>query len=184
VGISQLAHRSLSSLFFQIFKNRLHLLLHFVLTFCLSSQSLISGRPPEKPLMIRVLRGSNVLQQHEDALMEICMSDSADDKSWESCVITSVHSYDENQVFEDEKMTLLCAESEDETGCLLTAIWGEESLVSVEEPSNSGEDEKFSSEEQQSPKKSPMEVAPWSSRSSPSGTYAHNPKTSKIERID
>jgi hypothetical protein len=117
--------------------------------------------------------------------MEICMSDTTDDKSWENCVISSVHSYDDTLFFEDAEMTSMCVESDDEAGCLLTAIWGEENLFSVEEQSNFSENEKLSSEEQQQlPNNSLNEVAPWSSRSSPSGTYAHDTKTGKIQRID
>jgi hypothetical protein len=132
--------------------------------------------------MIRVLRGTNLLLRHEEALMELCMSHTADDKSWDSCVVTSIHSYDDNQTVGDEATTPLCIASDDEAGCLLTAIWGEENLLLVENGLTSGADGALMSEEQQMPET--KAIAPWSSRSSPSGTYAHNTKTNKIEKID
>jgi hypothetical protein len=141
-------------------------------------QSLVSGRQPEKPLIIRVLRGTDLLQRHEDALMELCMNPTGDESSWGSCVLTSIYSFEDNEKDEEEAGILPCVASEDESECLLTAIWGEEHLFMVEEGSIAISGELASEEQQLSfEPQEPKDSAPWGSRSLTSGTYDPNSKS-------
>jgi len=122
-------------------------------------QSLVSGRQVEKPLRIRVLRGTNLLKRHEDALMELCMSP-VDESSWDSCVLKSVYSYVDHEKEDLDNLTEPCDANDDETECLLTAIWGEEHLFMKEE---------YLTGEVNSESRQPND-SPWSYRVSSSGT--------------
>jgi hypothetical protein len=77
------------------------------------------------------------------------MSPTGDESSWDSCVLTSVYSYVENEKEEEEIAATPCDASEDEAECLLTAIWGEEHLFMMEEGYTDGFNGEVASEEQQ-----------------------------------
>ena len=57
-------------------------------TFTYFSKSLVSGRDESEPLLLRVARGANVMEEHEAALVELCMTPGANDKEVEECVTT------------------------------------------------------------------------------------------------
>jgi hypothetical protein len=137
------------------------------------SRSLVCGRPEEKSLIIRVARGSNVIDRHELALVELCII--GDDADTAKC-ISSIYSTDDS-FFEDNDIAV-CNE-DDGTECMLDSMWNNwtEGMDIPLQASDSKEDV---IEEKIEKKK----VAPWSSRTSPSGTYVRDPKTGKMVNID
>jgi hypothetical protein len=141
------------------------------------SKSLVSSRDAKEELQLRVLRGTNVMEQHEIAMMDLCMLD-GDDKDMQSC-LDSIHNHEISSDIKEPSESFDC---DDEENCLLDsmyAMWDDELKEST---SSTTESEKQSKEAEETEiKKDP---APWSSRSSPSGTYELNPNTGKLENVD
>lgn len=109
------------------------------------------------------------MEKHEEALVELCMSPGANDKEVEDCVTTIMAGA---YVDDDEEETMMDCDNEDE--CLLDdmyAMWAED-MPHVPKPSK---EETLEEAEEAS-------VAPWSSRSSPSGTYQRDPATGEMKR--
>lgn len=132
-------------------------------------RSLVGGRPPDSPLVIRVARGSDVMERHELSLVELCIV--GDEAATADC-ITSIYAADEVYISGDGDMAM--CDEDDGTECMLDSIWSDWSDGLVE-------NEEVKEEEVKEEKK---KVAPWSSRSSPSGTYVRDPKTGKLVNID
>jgi hypothetical protein len=131
----------------------------------------VSGREESEPLQLRVARGTDVMEKHEEALVELCMTPGANDKEVEDCVTTIMAGAYVDEKEEEE--TMMDCDNEDE--CLLDdmyAMWAED-MPNVPKPS-----EKETLEEAEE-----ASVAPWSSRSSPSGTYQRDPATGEMKRI-
>lgn len=135
------------------------------------SRSLVGGRSEESPLIIRVARGSDVMERHELALVELCII--GDDADTANC-INQIYSTD-NSLFENSEMTV--CDEDDGTECMLDSMWN---VWTEGMPLEASETEDEVVEEKNEKKK----VAPWSSRSSPSGTYVRDPKTGKMVNID
>jgi hypothetical protein len=98
------------------------------------------------------------------------MTPGANDKQVEECLTTIMA----GEIF-DEKEEPEMMDCDDEDECLLDnmyAMWAED-MPSVSKPKA----------EEQEPKEEPT-IQPWSSRSSPSGTYARDPATGKMKRLD
>jgi len=131
-------------------------------------RSLVAGRPDESPLIVRVARGSDVKERHELALVELCIVGD-DDSAAKS--ITAIYNSDDD-IFEGD--IIECRDAE--TDCLLDSIWEcwSDGLPIQENDQDENKDAK----------KVKKKVAPWSSRSSPSGTYIRDPKTGKMVNID
>lgn len=136
-------------------------------------KSLVAGRPEGSPLKMCVARGSDVMQRHELALVELCIV--GDDAKTADCIDKIYADSDYIAAGDDE---LVACDEDDDTECLLDAMWDTWS-EGVPSAMNSEEEMK---EEDDKPKK--KKVAPWSSRSSPSGTYVRDPKTGKMVNID
>lgn len=134
-------------------------------------KSLVAGRPEESTLRMCVARGSDVMERHELALVELCIV--GDDAETADC-INQIYSY-EDDFIEDGEMA--ACDEDDGTECLLDSMWD---TWSDGLPSAISNDEENGMEEDKKKKK----VAPWSSRSSPSGTYVRDPKTGKMVNID
>lgn len=119
------------------------------------------------------------MQRHEMALVELCIL--GDDIATNNC-ISKIYATDdavyiptEGDMIGDGGELVPCLD--EDTECMLNTIWddwtdGLPSLVGGEE----GNEEKVKVETKK--------VAPWSSRSSPSGTYVRDPKTGKMVNID
>ena len=136
------------------------------------SRSLVSGRPEGSPLVIRTARGSDIMERHELALVELCII--GDDDTAEC--ITSLYSA-ENNIYEIENSNITVCDEDDGTECMLDSMWNVWTEGMPLAASKSDDD----AMEQINEKK---KVAPWSSRSSPSGTYVRDPKTGKMVNID
>lgn len=134
-------------------------------------RSLVSGRPGESPLIVRVARGSDVMERHELALVELCII--GDDASTAEC-ITSIYAADDDLYVAEDAGMAMCDEDED-TECMLDSMWSDWSFEEEKE------EEVIEDEAKEEKKK---KAQPWASRSSPSGTYVRDPKTGKLVNID
>ena len=109
------------------------------------------------------------MERHLLALVELCII--GDDASTAD-YITSIYAEEDIIDIAGDSETAMCDE-EDDTDSILDSMWGEWSFEEEKE-------EEVVEEVKEEKKK----VAPWSSRSSGSGTYVRNPKTGKMENID
>jgi hypothetical protein len=173
----------------------------FLCSFLFSSISkeLVSAIPDEEPLTLIVARGTEVLANHETALVNLCSDNpgAQDDKAVEECVVAylkdayalddgnddNYNGMDINGMdINDDKDTTRTANSNDcsdsEMECMIdsmNAMWANDlplSNTSTEGITNAAELPKAA------------KVKPWSSRSSPSGTYVRDPKTGQMRNID
>lgn len=112
------------------------------------------------------------MERHELALVELCIV--GDDAETADC-INQIYSY-EDDFIEDGEMA--ACDEDDGTECLLDSMWD---TWSEGLPINSNNENRI---EEDASKKKKKKVAPWSSRSSPSGTYVRDPKTGKMVNID
>mmetsp|Transcript_9625 Transcript_9625/g.15933 ORF Transcript_9625/g.15933 Transcript_9625/m.15933 type:complete len:290 (+) Transcript_9625:101-970(+) len=135
-------------------------------------KSLVAGRADDSTLNICVARGTDVMERHELALVELCII--GDDAATSDC-IDKIYADDDFIVGD---VDMVGCDEDDGAECLLDAMWDTWSEV-VPSAIDSEEEMK---EEEDKPKK--KKVAPWSSRSSPSGTYVRDPKTGKMVNID
>lgn len=147
-------------------------------------KGLVAGCKDDEPLQLLVARGTTVVQDHEKALVDLCSNPSEIGAEADECIleylegghiIEDTPSYVPKDavvaVIDDEE----CDTEDDEADCMLDNMlnmWDEDyakSPVKVEPKI----------EEQSAPK-----VKPWSSRSSPSGTFVRDPVTGKMKNID
>jgi len=137
-------------------------------------QPLIAGHPEDEPISIFVARGTNVQSEHDTALVDICTFNEGLDSQIEECIV-GLNTYD--YAFEEDEPTIDCGD--DDSECLIDQMygsWGDEMSEFTEKA-----DADDGATEEQPAKKKP---APWSSRSSPSGTFVRDPKTGEMRNID
>mmetsp|Transcript_28227 Transcript_28227/g.39721 ORF Transcript_28227/g.39721 Transcript_28227/m.39721 type:complete len:289 (+) Transcript_28227:116-982(+) len=134
-------------------------------------RSLISAVIPSEPLGLAVARNTGVMEAHESAIVDLCILPDASAKEVDNCV-SAIH----NMAYvDDEEIEQMECNNDENTECMLDdvfAMWAEDL---PEKPISEAEEQP---EEESAPK-----PAPWSSRSSPSGTYVRDPKTGKMENI-
>jgi len=137
---------------------------------------LVSAVPDEDPLTIQIVRGTNVLERHETAVVDLCNMSGASEKEVESCVVDFLAGgYDADD--DDENEAPGC-DNDDGTECLIDDminLWADEVPLP---PTTSGITDQINGERTVSNPK------PWSSRSSPSGTWVRDPKTGEMRNID
>ncbi len=134
--------------------------------FVFRSRSLIAGRLEEEELTIKVIRNTDVQQKHESALVDLCILPegqlSGRDATIETCIETM---YKASYEIDDmEGMENGCEDEDME--CMLdtiTDLWSEDYGLDGKKT----EQEKADEDEKKDKNKPP----PWSSRSSPSGTF-------------
>lgn len=157
----------------------------------------MSARPEDQPLTIRVARGTSVLADHERVLVDLCSDPTLDGKDADECIVSFLkQGYElddgdddndaENDVDMDSVNSILNSE---ETGSAngsnqidgedlvasMFSIWAED----MDLPLNPPVDAVVLSKEEVASK-----PKPWSSRSSPSGTFVRDPKTGEMRNID
>jgi len=133
-------------------------------------RSLVGGRSDECPLVIRVARGSDVMERHQLALVELCIT--GDDATTAECIDT-IYSADNDVYLAGDDQMAICDE-DDGTECMLDSMWNDWSFE--------GEKEEEKIEVVKEEKKKVAQ--PWASRSSPSGTWVRDPKTGILANID
>jgi hypothetical protein len=135
-------------------------------------KSLVAAITDSETLGLRLARGTTVLAAHEAAVVELC---SQPDRSYEDvdeCVVdflqAGYYSEDSNGPANEEEP------SEDEDNLLenMFSMWAED-LPDVKP-----------SEPLTPPTQERSKPKPWSSRSSPSGTFVRDPKTGKMTNLD
>lgn len=142
-------------------------------------RSLIAGKPPDEVLTLVVLRGSDVLDKHEATLLDLCLLPEGQGKdiAVEQCIETLYKAdYDFGNGETSINDNNVC--DDDDTECMIDSMfdmWESEmdELRDVVQQKE-GEDDT----------KEIKKPAPWSSRSSPSGTFVRDPKTGKMVNID
>eukprot|EP00980_Cylindrotheca_fusiformis_P027439 scaffold20461_cov117-Cylindrotheca_fusiformis.AAC.2 len=135
-------------------------------------KGLVSQTREEEPLLLTIARGTDVLEKHEAALVELCSSGGSD-KELEGCIVDFLkEGYDMGDTTEEEEF---CGDEEAE--CLIDNmynVWAEE-LPPPRTSTGSGGEQ---------PRETAEKIKPWSSRSSPSGTYVRDPVTGEMKNID
>lgn len=132
-----------------------------------------NSKTTSKALVIKVIRGSLVMNDHESAIVDLCTLPE-NELNVEQC-IEALYQRDyeiKTSSVIDEGPTLQCNDSE--TECMLDMLfstWNESYHEEDKATSNIKEEEK-------------QKPAPWSSRSSPSGTFVRDPNTGKMINID
>jgi len=154
------------------------------------SRSLIIGTDPDDPLKLTVRRGTTTKLRHDTALASILSEDTSSvidqiDHENHAAIASVLASVEESVVTHEIAATIhteecfiddssCCADDDDE--CVLDMFWNALEEESTENNTDVGSDDTVEVK-----KKKP---APWSSRSSGSGTYVRNPATGKLENID
>jgi len=148
---------------------------------------MVSSRPADEPLKLQIARGTTVMDEHEEAVIELCANESSDQEV-EQCIIGYLSmdleeakeltgkNNKSNQRNEDEEEE--CDPNVDDADCLvdnLMGLWAGDLPTPV--PSTSTMDDSDSSDLSATGK-------PWSSRSSPSGTFVRDPVTGEMKNID
>jgi len=160
-------------------------------------RNLIAGADEEIPLHLTVRRGTSIKLRHDAALSAV-LSDDVEgaldtiDLDNHDAIVAAVASVGQSIVTNDVAWSIHndecavddpeCCEDDNCALDMLWDAWGEEEIIEdVDEPVvNAGDDSNETEETILAPKK----PAPWSSRSSPSGTWVRNPVTGKLEDID
>ena len=134
------------------------------------------------------MRGTSVLADHESALVDLCsVTPGASDKQIEDCVVAYLKMEEtEDAAAEAAKLSggdMLVSDDDDELcddddiECMMDAMntmWADD--LPPSKASTSGIMDR--------PETPAQKVKPWSSRSSPSGTYVRDPKTGQMRNID
>lgn len=134
-------------------------------------RNLISGRNSEDTLILKIIRGTDVMAEHETILVEQCMlEEEGKAENIEKCIEAL---YQTDYTIDDKEVTV-CDDSD--IDCMLDqmySIW--------DDINKNGE---YTDKEESEEKTKKQKPAPWSSRSSPSGTFVRDPKTGKMRNID
>ena len=144
-------------------------------------KQLVASRLVNEPLELQISRGTNVMAQHESALIDLCYN-TDNETEMEQCILSFL-SFDEDDK-DDYTNAMECTDQDLE--CVLDGmrdLWNE--------------DQEFSSPVAPAvatvttingvtPINNNTKAAsrPWSSRSSPSGTWVRDPATGVMRNID
>lgn len=141
---------------------------------CNLRQGLVASRPGNEALDIRIARGTRVQEEHERVLVELCSAPGADEDEVEQCLTDFIRdTYDSDQVADDAAGECV---NEDDAECLVDNIYSMWAEDMPEQPKEVKPVETNSEAKQK--------AKPWSSRSSPSGTFVRDPTTGKMRNID
>ena len=159
-------------------------------------RGLVAARLEDQPLTIRVARGTSVLDDHERVLVDLCSDPTLDGKDADECIVSFLKqgyeldddlskNNDELEVDmvngvvygADDKSYLNESSQVDEEDLLdnMHSMWAEDMDLPVALPADSA----LPGTKDIAPKSKP-----WSSRSSPSGTFVRDPKTGEMRNID
>jgi len=119
------------------------------------------------------------MEAHENALVELCMTPGANDDQVEECLTTIMAGAylddDADTSKDDSDEVIMGCDNEEE--CLLDSLYlmWEEDMPAPVKKSNDMEFDNESGQQET--------IAPWNSRSSPSGTYQRDPATGEMKRM-
>lgn len=151
-----------------------------------SIQGFVASRPAEEALQVVVLRGSGVYAAHERILVELCSNPEASDQDIDQCVVDFL----KEGYFMDINDNVNAADSEEDENtnddeddavsddALIDNLYNMWAEVDELTPKKLQNDTSIEAEPEAPVKK------PWSSRSSPSGTFVRDPATGKMVNID
>jgi len=135
---------------------------------------LVSAVPDEDPLTIQVVRGTSVLERHESTVVDLCNLSGENEKEVEDCVVDFISGGYDYDIVDDVSASQSDEDAEFMLDNMMNLWAGELPLP----PTTSGITDQTNNERlAKAPK-------PWSSRSSPSGTWVLDPKTRKMRNID
>jgi hypothetical protein len=144
---------------------------------CRFSKGLVSSVPEENMLTLSVARGTDVMERHESALVDLCSFPGSNDKEVEGCIVDFIKDgYNLDRDDDDGAEVSECGDEDVE--CLIDDMmnmWADD----LPPPSPS-----INSSEGSEPVEATKMAKPWSSRSSPSGTYVRDPVTGEMKNID
>lgn len=132
----------------------------------------VGSRPEDEALLIKVARGTEAHELHEKAVIELCSIESSD-KEIEQCVVEYLAT-DYNELDKMPNEVEECDVDNPDEDCLLDSMmdmWNDD-LPPPPPP-----------KEAMPEVNKPAAVKPWSSRSSPSGTYVRDPATGEMKNI-
>lgn len=158
----------------------------------------MAARSEDQPLTIRVARGTSVMNDHERVLVDLCSDPTLDGKDADECIVSFLKQGYEldgdddanleygdglemdtvNGILNSADMGSFSGSTQTDEQDLVAdmhTMWAEDIDLPVKLPTDSvlpGKEEVASK-----PK-------PWSSRSSPSGTFVRDPKTGEMRNID
>ena len=121
------------------------------------------------------MRGTNVLERHESAIVDMCNMSGASEKEVEDCVVDFLSGgYD--ILLSDNEFDSTESVNKDDSEVLIDDmmnLWANEVPLP---PTTSGITDQVNN--------GAKKPKPWSSRSSGSGTWVRDPKTGKMRNID
>ena len=141
-----------------------------------NSKGLVASVPEDEPLLLQMARGTGVYERHEAFVVDLCQSPGVSDKQVEECVVKFLSSgYETGADIDDEEEI---SEGNDDSDAFIDDMmqtWADELPLP---PTTSGITDGSNGDMKSSKPK------PWSSRSSPSGTYVRDPVTGEMRNID
>lgn len=173
------------------------------------SKSLVANCPDSEPLRLQLVRGTSVLVDHEAVLTELCANPDTSDAETEQCVLDYLQGGYESL---DDDATTTTIDSRSSSingdmptnggGVLLVDTNGDTQNISADDDternlaldnlhslwaedfSSTVQSASLSTQSESSPSSSVVNPKPWSSRSSPSGTFVRDPGTGRMRNID
>jgi hypothetical protein len=122
---------------------------------------------------MQVVRGTNVLERHETAIVDMCNMSGASEKEVENCVVDFLSGgYD---LEEDDTPESFAEDDSDDLIGDMYSLWADEVPLP---PTTSGITDQVNGDT------SAKKPKPWSSRASGSGTWVRDPKTGEMRNID
>ena len=156
----------------------------YVTTSQIISTRLVASVPDEEPLIMQIVRGTDVLERHETAIVDMCNMSGASEKEVENCVVDFLSGgydlSDDDEENDNADSTTLSTEDDDETSedsliDDMMNLWAGEVPLP---PTTSGITDQVNGDT------SSKKPKPWSSRASGSGTWVRDPKTGQMRNID
>lgn len=142
-------------------------------------RSLVAGRQTSMNLILKVIRNTNVQIEHEKALVDLCILPEGEgpEANISQCIEAL---YKSDYEIDDPGDSTNCEDSDAE--CMLDTLMGSwEEELNVMTGNGKGEVMAENEKDESGKEKKP---APWSSRSSGSGTYVRDPRTGKMVNLD
>lgn len=138
-------------------------------------KGLVASRPEEEALELTVVRGTAVAEEHERVLVDLCTGQDEDEAAVEECVLDYLKGgYADPTTIDD---AIVVDDGDEDLVQSLLQMWAQD----LPPPPPPAAMEPTSPAVPDPLKK---KVKPWSSRSSPSGTYVRDPVTGEMKNID